>query len=545
MKAYVFLLGGVAAAALGAVMALGGGCASTSCEDTLTCPGMQGDGSTDGPVSDHQLTDVHKDGAGNGDSGDGGVVTDGSKDGDVSIPCSDASPPSMNGCVTNATGLFVSSTLGSDAGTTTGTMTDPFATITEALAKATAGTNIYVCEGSYKDQITVSIGVNIYGGFTCTGGVWSYSGAMGSRANIQGTTPAFALQIDAGSAVVDIEDLVFKGMAAGAGTGQSSIGVLVNASTSVAIHRSGLEAGNGGSGVDGGAFTSNWSSATLTGNNASGTTEGLPVTITCSLPPSASSSGGAGGALAGMGQSGSSNPPISGTAPNDGVGGAGATSSLLCKNGDPGAPGLGGGAGGAGSGGAFALDVWTGGVGSAGSAGYPGQGGGGGGGAITASGGGGGGAGGCGGGAGVGAGGGGGSFALVIVSSTVTLDTCVLKTGTGGTGGTGGAGQDGQGGGGPGMSPGCNGGAGGLGGGGGGGGGGAGGPSVGVAEIGTVTLSIDGMNITTNLASLPAPSSFVGGGAGTGGTGGAPGTGGGAAMGTMGMPGAADAVMQF
>jgi hypothetical protein len=68
---------------------------------------------------------------------------------------------------------------------------------------------------------------------------------------------------------------------------------------------------------------------------------------------------------------------------------------------------------------------------------------------------------------------------------------------------------------------------------------------VGVAEIGTVTLSIDGMNITTNLASLPAPSSFVGGGAGTGGTGGAPGTGGGAAMGTMGMPGAADAVMQF
>ena len=81
---------------------------------------------------------------------------------------------------------------------------------------------------------------------------------------------------------------------------------------------------------------------------------------------------------------------------------------------------------------------------------------------------------------------GGSSFALLSVSSALTLDACVLTAGSGGAGGPGGAGQVGQTGGdhGNGAGNGCQGGAGGNGGNGGGGGGGAGGLSVAIGYTG-------------------------------------------------------------
>jgi hypothetical protein len=517
MKKYVVLVGGVATAGLAAVIALGGGCASTSCEDTLTCPGMQGDGSTDGMGADHQLTDVRNDGKSNGDSGDGGMPTDGSTDADVFTPCSDASPPSMNGCVTNTSGLFVSSTLGSDAGTTTGTMTDPFATITEALAKATAGSNIYVCEGSYRDQITVSMGVNIYGGFKCPAGVWSYSGTMGSRGLVVGTTAAFTIQINAGSSAVDIEDLGFKAPDAPAtANGQSSIAVFVNASTNVAFRRVAMQSGLGATGALG-ASGNNWTAASAPiGGNATGSTGGTAPTCSCG------STGGAGGTGTDTGGSpgGNGGPTVSGGTGGDGAGGLyGTPIAASCNNGINGAtaPGQGGGTG-QDAGGALTSSGWSGGIGATGTAGGVAQGGGGGSGGLTAvssaGGGSAGGCGGCGGGPGIGGGAGGSSFALMSVASTVELDGCTLKAGNGGTGGTGGNGQAGQPGGlaGTQSNPGCVGGTGGTGGQAGGGGGGAGGYSLAIAYTMTEPTMKNG---TTAMFGS-------GGGAGPAGTGGVP-----------------------
>jgi hypothetical protein len=528
--------------ATGAVVAVAvQGCASVSCDETETCQ-QSSDGSTD-RQSDRVLTDVPADGKGK-DGGDG-AISDGSSDVDTSTPCTVGAPPAMNGCITSTSGVFVS-TGGMDK-PGYGTMKQPYQTITYALASlADAGASaIYVCNGTYSDQISVMSGVSIYGGMTCKNGNWVYD--TGSSAVVDGTKNDFVLTISGVAAAVDIEDMTFVGAdASGSGIpGDSSRGVIVGGSTAVSFERCMIGAGAGAVGSMGGAFTSNYTAMTQTGNNASGTTAGGAQTITCTLPASASSSGGAGGSLASDGQNGGSNPPITGTAPNDGIGGAGATSSVLCKNGDPGAPAPGGSAGAAGTGGTLSGSAWAGGSGGPGSVGDPGQGGGGGGGALTTNGGGGGGAGGCGGDGGLGGGGGGGSFALVIASSTVTLTACTLRTVGGGAGGPGSSGQDGQSGGTAGTSPGCNGGGGGQGGGGGGGGGGAGGPSIGVAEVGSVMLTIDGMSITTNLTSLAGPSMFVGGSAGSGGTGGSPGSGGAAAMGTAGVGGATDAVMQF
>jgi hypothetical protein len=59
------------------------------------------------------------------------------------------------------------------------------------------------------------------------------------------------------------------------------------------------------------------------------------------------------------------------------------------------------------------------------------------------------------------------------------------------------------------------------------------------------TLTIDGASVTQNLATLPLPSVFTGGGGGPGGSAGPAGMGGGAADGNMGDPGAAGAVMQL
>jgi len=176
----VLVAAGVVVGSLGAATMAQGCTTSTTCQDNLNCPPSTKDGSTDTPTSDHPLTDVPTDkpGMDSGDSGTDGETQDvATTDGETGPTCTVGAPPAMNGCITDASGVFVSATTGSDAGTTTGTMADPFATVSEALAKLGMATAIYVCEGAYKDQITVSGAISIYGGLTCAGGVWAYAGA--------------------------------------------------------------------------------------------------------------------------------------------------------------------------------------------------------------------------------------------------------------------------------------------------------------------------------------------------------------------------------
>ncbi len=450
---------------------------------------------------------------------DGG--TDGGTDGggDVTVDApADAPPgcdPKVQNCIDDAKGIFVDSA-GSDAAT--GTRGAPVATIGKALelAKAQSRPDVYVCAGSYPEQVDIGSPVALLGGFAC--GDWTYDPKNDATV---GPPSGLALHVHGTSAQVSDLKMV---SADGTKPGESSVAVLVESST-VSLLRASLTAGKGVAGAAGKAG-SNYTAVAQTdpsikGKDATGTTGGglHACTLCTDGKNSAGGSGGTGGAAPGDGTDGT--PNLGGTFPTDGKGGAKDTG-LSCKNGDKGASGGTGPAAPAGTAlGTLDASGWTPASGAAGTNGGVAQGGGGGGGGIdgtnTTGGGGGGGCGGCGGGAGGGGMGGGASVALAVVSSTVTLTSSELHATAAGAGGAGAAGQGGQAGGfsGQNSNPGCSGGTGGTGGTGGAGAGGAGGLSVGVLWKGAAAPTLD--------ASTTSAITFAQQG-GAKGTGGVPGT---------------------
>jgi hypothetical protein len=550
----LFLLGGIVAAAAGVAALAVQGCASVSCNDTDTCPGASGDGSTDGPSSDHQLTDAPKDGKGK-DAGDGGTTTDGTTDGESGPTCDLKLPPSKDNCVLqDGNGLFVAPAPYGNDSTGTGTMEQPYATIHTAVSNLSKSTvpRIYVCNGAYTDQVTVTSGVGIFGGLTCgtgDGGVssggdgggdggsakWAY--AAGTRGTVAGTSADFVLEINMVTETVDIEDLEFDGATATT-PGQSSIAAYVNASTKVSMERVKLVGGTGATGTTGGSGTPGTTPTGANGDSpVSGNLAAGAPQVSCSCG-SATTVGGKGGdddgtsssTTAGQGgpgldgqANGSSTPYPANPNPSDtGAGGAGAieSSATACVMGFQGAqpPEAAGTTAGTATYTLSASGFASSGVGGTGVTGSIGQGGGGGGGGALplgdlTGGGGSGGCGGCGGTGGSGGGGGGSSIGLVVVASTVTINASTVLGGTGGPGGPGGPGGGGGAGGlgGTQSAGGCGGGAGGQGGKGGPGGGGAGGASFGIAQTsgtGTTVMLIS----TTPTAGTPGTGGLDGDG---------------------------------
>ncbi|HEY1959033.1 MAG TPA: hypothetical protein VGH28_25645 [Polyangiaceae bacterium] len=435
-KSHVFLFVGSAL-----VLAIVPKCSSSpdDCTQTSTCPQEGGDG----PAP---------------------LVCDTTKD-----------PKDALGCLDDRVGVFVSPS-GSD--TNPGTKAAPFQTIGKALTSVGTLTRVYVCEGTYAEDVSIAPpvdGVSIYGGFSCTD--WSYSGNKPTigKGNI-------ALKITGTTKALVIEDVSVKS-ADGIPGNESSIAALVaNATGAVTFTRVSLTAGAGFNGQDG-APGANYTGTAATGNNANGNAGGPTLACTCTVNDPNPSVGGAGGQGGGSLQSGA------GGGPNLG-GGAGGIMNDACAG--PGSGGDGNPAPTAGTDGvspaalgAFDATGWAPTAGATGKNGAPGQGGGGG--AGTAQGGGGGGGcGGCGGGGGAGGAGGGASIALASIASTVAVNASTLTAGNAGNGGKGAAGQVGQSGGPHGNGSGCSGGAGGNGSAGGTGAGGAGGISVGVLYKGAV-----------------------------------------------------------
>ncbi len=480
--------------------------------------------------------------------------------------CDSSAAPHDEPCVLNeALGVFVAPPASVDAGldasadaasfdaaSEDGSTQRPYRTIGQALSHMGGRTRIYVCNGLYSEQVTITSPVAIYGGLSCSavdGGLsWSY---VGGNAQVIALTSAHALAItgvgslqDAGvdgaageagiGASVTIEDMAFASPSATT-AGSSSIAASITAS-SVQLVRVTLTAGRGADGAPGadGTTNPNFAGAAPDGSpqsldsNGYGISGGAGGVNTCLLlGNSAGGDGGAGCSVdAGFGTPGTSNPiaPIT-MAGRDGL----PRGTVLSDGGatavdDPGADGLPG-DGGTGADGApgdagtatpgygmLSSTRWIPSAGSDGALGNPGQGGAGGSDPlantncstpVTSIGGGGGGAGGCGGAGGKGGLGGGASIALVSFASNVDLRLCVLSTGAGGTGGAGGSGQDGQSGGAGGddgntsyvHAPGA---PGGNGAGGSGGFGGTGGISVGVLYEGSVMTYDDAtrLNIT-------------------------------------------------
>ncbi len=400
-----------------------------------------------------------------------------------------------------------------DSSTGDGSPANPFPSIATALQHLGSKTRVYVCDGLYREHVALTAPVSLYGGLSCTGGVWRWDGGA---TQVLSPTPDYALSI-AGldTAAVAVEDIAFIAPDA-TSPGGSSVAAIVSAS-SVTLTRVVLAAGRGANGADGGSGSTNWGADRGPGTGS----VFMPGTDECRNGDS--STGGIGSPIVALGPAtdGTADPvPLIRVAGFDGKGGA------LNVDGDPGADGQPRASGGpAGNSGALALagNGWLPSPGTDGSPGQPGQGGGGGGGwepsgsnfcesdpnCLAGHGGS---AGGCGGAGGLGGGGGGGSIALLSNSSTVNLVSSTLTAGQGGAGGVGGPGQDGQ----PGdasvpgvlSQPGLNGGAGGAGAGGSGGGGGSGGVSVGIVYRGAKPVADAATGITPASPAIQARAVF-------------------------------------
>ena len=505
---------------------------------------------TCGPV-DAGPTDAGPVDAGNDREAD--VVTDDAADvASESVVCDPTKAPKYAPCaLDNAYGVFVASPVGGDggpdagagglgSGSGDGSMSQPYATITQALANLGGKTRIYVCNGLYSEQVSVTTAVSVYGGLSCargsTGRVWTYTGAS---AEVRSPSPAYALSVTGvSSGVVTFEDVSF-GSPTATVAGSSSIAALI-ASSSVKLSRVRLSPGNGATGADG-AVTPNYTGPAPSGGaqvwsspgGLFGAYSGGAGGVNRCLQFGSSAGGDGGlGCATGLGTAGTASPQAPVTmAGRDGlpmgvspVGDGGAAMTATAN--DPGADGV------AGEGvaapsqvyGALSPTGWTPSSGGDGAPGKPGQGGAG---AtdplyglctnpMQSIGGGGGGAGGCGGAGGKGGGGGGASIALASVQSTVNLTDCILIAAAAGTGGSGGAGQDGQAGG-PGgddssfpqqHAPGA---PGGNGAGGSGGAGGTGGISVGILSMGS-TITSDAATSQSTMLGPPGAGGVAGAG---------------------------------
>ena len=452
-----------------------------TCEETLTCP--LGDGGGDVAA-------------------DAGI--------DAPAGCELTKEPKDSlACVADSVGMFVDATKGDDAAGD-GSKAKPMKTIGKALEKVGNKLRIYICEGTYAEDVVLDAahdGVSVYGGWKC--GDWTYSG--GKPVVGKGT---LALKIDSATKPIVLADLEIRSADA-VTPGGSSIGVLVSNATDVGFTRDKVVAGNGLAGGNGVLlpFTYPDPPTVLRGKDATGNTGGAVNVVTC--PGGATSTGAKGGDTGSDGNAGL--PALGGGA----LGKAGPMTSQSCTAGGDGAAGTSAAIGdGAKVIGALSSSGWLPAKGADGPTGGPGQGGGGGGGQVSggnSGGGGGGGAGACGGAGGPGGAGGGSSVALVTFSSKVTVAASDLTAVIGGNGGTGALAQGGQSnsgiGGlrGSGSLLGCLGGSGGKGGDGGSGGGGAGGISVGVLWKGTAAPTIDASTTAKTTVAAKGGSKGLGG----------------------------------
>ncbi len=177
--------------------------------------------------------------------------------------------------LTETYGVFVATpTSGGSDANGTGTRAKPYATISHALTNLNGLARVYVCGGSYSDQVSVTTPVSIYGGLTCAGGTWQY--VAGTIPIVTSATAAFALRVSGVSGRVLVEDMAFTSPTAtgtdGNGNGLSSTAALVNASTNVTFVRTTLTAGQGAAGSTGagGSSSPNYSGPTAPSGSAGG-----------------------------------------------------------------------------------------------------------------------------------------------------------------------------------------------------------------------------------------------------------------------------------
>ena len=405
------------------------------------------------------------------------------------------SPP----CVVDSIGVFVDAASGLD--TNDGSRAHPLAHIQAALGKGKA--RVYVCAGNYSEQVKVTAGVGIFGGFRCTD--FSYDASVVA---IAPSDAGYAVEIADVKDDVRLEDLSITALP-GTAALPSSVAVFAHGSAAVTLKRAVPIAGDGYAGTSSTAGSNYVDAQAPNGNLGSFAggvaVAGLAPTCACvnGVKPTAGRGYGVPLDPVTAREATPGTPAIAGS-----PGGAAGVFGSACNAGGAGQDGASGAQGSDGStpttAGALSANGWSPKDGSGGTFGGPGQGGGGGTGHSSSlgsgAGGGSGACGGCGGAAATTTTGGGGSIALLSFESATTLITSSFTSGSGGDGGNGAPGQVGEaaGTGGPGASTGgCNGGNGGKGGNGGASAGGAGGVTFGVLYLAKTVKApvVDGATI--------------------------------------------------
>jgi hypothetical protein len=128
-----------------------------------------------------------------------------------------------------------------------GTRARPFATIGKAIEAAKSiKKRVYVCEGTYREAITIADGISMVGGLDCSTATWALGNAK-SRVESP-TSPA----LTAASIKTTTRFERFEVIAPDAnGKSASSIAFVAKDAAALTIATSRIFAGNGGSGVDG------------------------------------------------------------------------------------------------------------------------------------------------------------------------------------------------------------------------------------------------------------------------------------------------------
>ncbi|HEX7604515.1 MAG TPA: DUF1565 domain-containing protein, partial [Polyangiaceae bacterium] len=154
-------------------------------------------------------------------------------------------PKDSLACVADSVGMFVDATTGDDAAGD-GSKAKPLKTIGKALEKVGSRPRIYVCDGTYAEDVVLDAthdGVSLYGGWKC--GDWTYSGAK----PVVGKS-AEAMRIDSLTKPIVVADIDAKA-ADGAGAGSNSVAIRIVQSANVSLVRVKLEAGVGQPGANG------------------------------------------------------------------------------------------------------------------------------------------------------------------------------------------------------------------------------------------------------------------------------------------------------
>ncbi len=186
--------------------------------------------------------------------GGGGGQDAGADATDAGVPEIDAAlPPQCDGdklptddtcVVSEAAGVFVSSSLGSSSGN--GSRQHPLASLGAAIQLAKSQSKrVYACAETYPEAITLADGVSVFGYFDCNNG-WTVGS---SHAKVQSPTSPAATASGIGTPTrVEAVDIVAPNFTTGS---QTSIGLLAKSSPALHMIHGVVHAGTGGKGADG------------------------------------------------------------------------------------------------------------------------------------------------------------------------------------------------------------------------------------------------------------------------------------------------------